>query len=151
MSGTLSRKYATPLRLDIGSSRMMGSWVILVHAMPVLTLPVLQPGGWLSLAVLSAVLGSLLRSWRLQVRRHHPDAVCSLVWGEGRHCLLGLHSGQQEEASLCAQAFILPWLVILHFHSRQRHKKYLVLLPDMLDREVFRRLRVRLKLEINKP
>jgi len=130
---------------------MMGGWVLLVHALPILLLPVLPMGGWLSLAVTAALLLSLVRSWRLQVSRHHPDAVCSMVWGEEKHCLLGLHSGRQEEVQLCAQVLLLPWLVILHFHNRQRRKKYLVLLPDMVDHEVFRRLRVRLKIEINTP
>ena len=150
MSPTLSRKYATPLRLDIASSRMMGGWVMLVHAMPILLLPVLPTGNWLSLAVTAALLFSLVRSWRLQVSRHHPDAVCSMVWGEEKDCLLGLHSGGQEKVSMGAQAFILPWLVILHFNSRRRNMRYLVLLPDMLDRQVFRKLRVRLKVEINR-
>jgi len=130
---------------------MLGYWLILVHAVPLLLLPVLQLSGWLSLAVFSALLCSLIRSWCLQVRRHHPDAVCSMVWGEGKDCLLGLYSGRQVEVSLSHRAFILPWLVIVHFRSRQQYLRYLVLLPDMLDREVFRKLRVRMKLEINRP
>ena len=85
----------------------------------------------------------------MQVSRHHPDAVCSMVWGEEKDCLLDLQSGRQEEVSMGEQAFILPWLVILHFNSRRRYMRYLVLLPDMLDREMFRKLRVRLKVEIN--
>ena len=147
----MSRKYATPLHLEIGPSRMLGYWLILVHGIPILMLPVLQLTGWLSLAVFSAVLCSLTRSWRLQVRRRHPGAVRSMVWGEGKDCLLKLYSGRHEAVSLCPRAFILPWLVIVHLHSRQRHLRYLVLLPDMLDREVFRKLRVRMKLEINRP
>ena len=150
MSPALSRKYATPLHLDIASSRMLGGWVILVHAMPILLLPVLPTGGWVSLAISSTLLFSLVRSWRLYVSRHHPDAVCSMVWGDGKGCLLGLQSGGQEEVSMRAQAFILPWLVILHFNSRRRYMRHLVLLPDMLDRQVFRKLRVRLKVEINR-
>ena len=150
MSGTLSGKYATPLHLDIAASRLMGGWVILVHAMPILLLPVLHAGSWLNLVIVAAVVCSLVRSWRLQVSRHHPDAVCSMVWGEEKDCLLGLHSGEQEEVNMRAQAFILPWLVILHFNSRRRHMRHLVLLPDMLDREMFRKLRVRLKVEINR-
>ena len=150
MSPVLSRKYATPLHLDIGPSRLLGRWVVLVHGVPLLMWPVLQSGGWLMLAVTSTLLFSLVRSWRLQVSRHHPDAVCSMVWGEEKDCLLGLHSGRQEEVSMGAQAFILPWLVILHFNSRRRPMRYLVLLPDMLDHEMFRKLRVRLKVEINR-
>jgi len=113
--------------------------------------PVLQPAGWLVLAVSAALLFSLLRSWRMQVSRHHPDAVCFMVWGAGKDCLLGLHSGRQQAVSMRAHAFILPWLVILHFNSRQRYMRYLVLLPDMFDHDSFRKLRVRLKLEINNP
>lgn len=129
---------------------MLGCWVILVHAVPLLLLPVLQLAGWLSLVIAAGVLVSLIRAWRLQVQRQHPDAICSLVWGEGKHCLLGMYSGRQQEADLCTQAFILPWLVILHFNHQRRRKRYLVLLPDMLDCDVFRRLRVRLQLEINR-
>jgi len=129
---------------------MMGGWVMLVHAMPILLLPALPTSGWLSLSVTAALFVSLVRTWRLQVSRHHPDAVCSMVWGEEKDCLLGLHSGGQEKVSMGAQAFILPWLVILHFNSRRRNMRYLVLLPDMLDRQVFRKLRVRLKVEINR-
>ena len=50
-----------------------------------------------------------------------------------------------------ARVFILPWLVILGFNSRRRDMRYLVLLPDMLDQDIFRKLRVRLKLEIYNP
>ena len=81
MSHALSRKYATPLHLDIGPSRLLGGWVLLVHGAPLLMWPVLQPAGWLMLAVTSALLFSLVRSWRMQVSRQHPDAVCSMAWG----------------------------------------------------------------------
>jgi hypothetical protein len=151
MSPALSRKYATPLHLDISASRLLGYWVILVHAVPLLLLPVLQLAGWLSPVIAAVVLVSLIRSWRLQVLRQHPDAICSLVWGEGKRCLLDFYSGRQQETDLCTQAFILPWLVILRFKRRRRLKRYLVLLPDMLDYDVFRRLCVRLQLEINRP
>jgi len=147
----LSRKFATPLHLDIGPSRLLGGWVLLVHGAPLLMWPVLQPAGWVILAGTSALFFSLVRSWRMQVSRHHPDAVCSMVWGAGKDCLLGLHSGRQETVSMRARVFILPWLVILGFHSRRRNMRYLVLLPDMLDQDIFRKLRVRLKLEINNP
>lgn len=151
MSPALSRKYATPLHLDIGPSRLLGGWVLVVHGASLLMWPVLQPAGWLMLAVTAALLFSLVRSWRRQVSRQHPDAVCSVLWGVGKNCLLGLHSGKQEVVSMRTRVFMLPWLVILGFNSRRRDMRYLVLLPDMLDQERFRKLRVRLKVEINNP
>ncbi len=129
----------------------MGWWVMLIHGIPLLVLPALQLANWLSLAVVSVILASFTRTWRLQVRRQHPEAISSLVWSEDRRCLLRRCSGRQEETYLWTQAFIHPQLVIMHFGNGPLRRRYLVLLPDMLDHESFRKLRVRLTLEINTP
>jgi hypothetical protein len=62
---------------------------------------------------------------------------------------LRLSSGRDIEARLMPQVFMLPWLVIMHFKSDRRRLHHLVLLPDMLEPGVFRRLRVRLMIELN--
>jgi len=129
----------------------MGYWVILVHSMPLLLLPVLQLSGGLNLGVMLVLLVSFIRTWRLQVRQQHPDAVCSLRWGDDKHCLLELRSGKQQQCELCQQVFLTPWLVILYFKRTRYGRRSLVLFPDMVNGEPFRRLRVRLKLEINTP
>ena len=147
MSLTLSGKYATPLFLEVRPSRLMAAWLLLVTVAALLVLWLMPIPGWLTLLLTFAVLPGLLMAWRKQVRRCHPDAVCSLVWGEGRQCRLTLHSGQQQVVELASRAFILPWLVIVYFESPLWRPQQLVLLPDMLDADVFRRLRVRLKIE----
>jgi hypothetical protein len=147
MSHTLSGKYATPLYLEVGPSRLMAVWLLLVAVAALLVLTQLQLPGWLDLLVTSAVLYGLLMLWRKLVRRSHPDAVRSMLWGEGRHCRLTLNSGQQQAVELASHAFILPWLVILYFETPLWRQQQLVLLPDMLDVDVLRRLRVRLKIE----
>ena len=128
---------------------MMGYWNILVYSMPLLLLPVLQLPGWLNLAIIAVLFFCYVRTWRLQVRRRHANAVRSLKWGAENHCLLGLYSGQEQHLDLCEQAFLAPWLVILHFNNQRYGRRTLVLLPDMVDRDLFRKLRVRLKLELN--
>ncbi len=147
MSPTLSGKYATPLFLEVRPSRLMAAWLLLVTVAALLVLWLMPLPGWLSLFITSTVLFWLLMTWRKQVRRCHLDAVRSLVWGAGRQCRLMLHSGQQQVVELASRAFILPWLVILYFESPLWRPQQLVLLPDMLDADVFRRLRVRLKIE----
>ncbi len=129
----------------------MGYWAILVYCMPLLLLPVLQLPGWLNLATIAALLIGFIRTWRLMAQRRHPHAVRTLRWGEKQQCLLGLHSGREQSLDLCEQAFVTPWMVILHFNKQHYRKRSLVLLPDMVERELFRKLRVRLKLELNKP
>jgi len=127
----------------------MGHWVILVHSMPLLLLPALQLPNWLNLAIMVILVVSFFRSWRSQVRQQHPDAVQFLHWGEDKHCLLDLRSGKQQQCELCQQVFVTPWLVILYFKWSGHGRRSLVLFPDRVAAEPFRKLRVRLKLEMN--
>ena len=129
----------------------MGYWAIPVYSMPLLLLPVLPLPGWLNLAISATLLISFIRTWRLMVQRRHPQAVRTLRWGEKQHCLLGLHCGREYRLDLCEQVFLTPWMVILHFKSSRYRRHSLLLLPDMVEAELFRKLRVRLKLELNKP
>lgn len=149
MSHTLSTQYAAPLRLELGPSRALAAWLIVVHATPLILLPLLQMPLWLKLAIAAAVLYGLFAAWRRLLWRGHPDAVRTLLWSEAGHCQLTMNSGQQQRLSLASQAFILPWMVVLHFNTPQRRLRYLLVLSDMLDDEAFRRLRVRLRIEID--
>jgi hypothetical protein len=143
MPQALSGQYATPLQFDIGPSRRMLAWVVLLHAIA-LTVTALLPLP-ASLALVVAVLLSLAWHWRTRVSPRYPHAVRGLRWEADGDCVLQLASGEQLTARMAAHAFVMPWLVILYFHSRPRH---LVLLPDMLATRAFRQLRVRLRLEL---
>ena len=127
----------------------MAVWLTGVHLGTLLLLTVLQFSPWLNLLLASLVLYSLLDSWRRQARRSHPDAIRRVIWKDAQHCQLTLTSGRQLDVGLATQAFILPWLVVLHFNTPERHLRYLPVLADMLDEDVFRRLRVRLRIAID--
>lgn len=149
MSHTLSGKFAAPLHLELGPSRLMAVWLTGMHSVPLLLLPWLPLPAWLKLAIIPILLYSLLDSWRKLIRRSHPAAVRHVIWQETEHCHLMLQSGKQLDVMLASQTFILPWLVILHFRTSRRHFRYLPVLADMLDEDVFRQLRVRLRIAID--
>jgi len=141
---TLSTTYATPLLLEPGSSRTLRAWLVVIHAVAIVLLPFLAlPAG----AVLIMLLLILFSLW--QAIRLRPDSVTGVRWNEARSCHLSLASGQDIEARLMPQVFMLPWLVIMRFKSNRKRVHHLVLLPDMLEPGVFRRLRVRLMIELN--
>ena len=127
----------------------MAVWLILVHVTPLLLLPWLPLPAWLKLAIFSMVLYSLFDAWRKQARRSHPGAVRHVSWKETDHCRLILQSGKQLDVTLAPQAFILPWLVVLHFRTSRRRTRYLPVLADMLDEDLFRQLRVRLRIAMD--
>jgi len=145
MPQTLYGQYATPLQFEIGPSRRMAGWLLLLHA-AALPVVALLPLPWPArLALAGAVLLSLAWYWRLHVSPHYPQAVRGLRWEADGNCILLLACGEQLTARLAGRAFVLPWLVILYFNGRPRR---LVLLPDMLAAQQFRQLRVRLRMEL---
>ncbi len=94
------------------------------------------------------MLLSLAWHWPRHVKRTSPQSIQTITWGEGRACRLRLRDGTEQDVTLGSTAFVQPWLVIIHFHGRGWRCHYLLLLPDMLDRNTFRRLRVRLRMEL---
>lgn len=127
----------------------MAVWLTVVHIAPLLLLPWLPLPAWLKLAVSFMVLYSLLDSWRRQARRSHPGAVRRVIWYDTERCRLLLQSGKQLDVALASQAFILPWLVVLHFRTSRRRLRYLPVMADMLDEDTFRQLRVRLRIAMD--
>jgi hypothetical protein len=77
-----------------------------------------------------------------------PRGDQALVWEEGNRWRLTLRSGHETGASLRPFVFLQPWLVILHFRRDDGRASRLVLLPDMLDEDSCRRLRVRLLIDM---
>ncbi len=145
----MSRRYATPLLFEPGPSRTLCTGLILVHVVAIMVLPFMPLPVWAGLMILLLLLFSLWRAIRVHITLGHPGSVCAVQWGEARSCRLRLATGQDVEARLLPQVFMLPWLVIMHFRSSRGRVHHLVLLPDMLEPGVFRRLRVRLMIELN--
>ena len=146
---TLSTKYATPLLLEPGSSRTLRVWLLLIHFAAIMLLPFMPLPVGAGLIMMLLILFSLWQAIRLQGYSTHPDSVRAVLWNETCSCRLSLSSGQDIEARLVPRVFMLPWLVIMRFKSDRKRLHHLVLLPDMLEPGVFRRLRVRLMIEMN--
>jgi len=132
------------LLLEPGSSRTLRVWLVVIHAVAIILLPFMSLPAGAGLIMMPLILFSL---WH--TIRPHPNSVSTVLWSEARSCRLSLASGQDIEARLMPQVFILPWLVIMRFKSNRKRLHHLVLLPDMLEPGVFRRLRVRLMIELN--
>ena len=127
---------------------MMTVWLVLTHGLALLIPALIGAPVLLSVTLVTAILVSLYRSYQLHARRSHPDAISRVVWEAAAECQLTWRSGKQQPAKLQPRAFVMPWLVVLHFKVPAGKSCCLALFPDMLDHEVFRRLRVRLLIEL---
>jgi len=127
----------------------MGAWLLLAHAAAFLSLPFAGLPVAAVPALGAAVTASLLWYWPRHASRTAPDCVRALSWEGDGSCHLEYVDGAACRATLYRQAFVQPWLVILQLEVAGRRRS-LVILPDMLDPATFRRLRVRLRMELDR-
>lgn len=139
-----SARYAAPLRLELRRSRRLALYLIATHAGALALIPLL-PLGALTGTLLAALIAlSLAREYPARVLLRGDRAVVALVWtAEGDWRLLE-RGGRTRECRLRPGSFRHPLLTVLGFGGGRRCA--VVLLPDSLDRDSFRRLRVRLGL-----
>ncbi|MDX9741547.1 MAG: hypothetical protein RBT81_10260 [Gammaproteobacteria bacterium] len=159
-----SAAYATPLRLELRSSRRLAVGMAALHVCAALipwTLPV-HP--LMALLGSGLVLLSASRAWRLHLGG--SSAIASLRWDAEDIWHFRRRDGKTERGRLLPQGYLHPRLAVLRYaveregeDSRHRPRlsrlvarcqpcRVLVLLPDSsADQEGLRRLRVRLRLE----
>lgn len=129
--------FAAPLRLELHPSRRLRRWRQLVYASVALSLTQLQS------PLLTVLTAGLLVATLLRSSGTTPSV---LLWHSTGHWDLNVE-GQRLTADLAHPAFVQAWLVILPLRCQGRRRiQHVVILPDMLPTQAFRRLRVRLRM-----
>lgn len=139
-----SKRYATPLRLEVGHSQWLQRLFLLFITLSLFSL-------WLTPLTLlpkgGAALLLLTISWRCWYHRAElgGEAV-SLIWqGQG---WLWRQGGCERKLQLSGYSFVTPVLTLLTMRGREGGIGYsVVLFGDEHDTELLRRLRVRLHIE----
>ena len=98
------------------------------------------------LAILLFISG--WHAWRSCTAVASRSFVCRLSWGQGNRVQVTRRDGRSTTLRLQADAFVTPWLVVLRLRDNRGKLHHLPVLPDMLPGQDFRRLRVRLRLEV---
>ena len=140
-----SNKYATPLRLELHTSRLLLILLLFAHggALLLCLSPAFFP--FVRLVFILFVGLSLLFVYR---RFYSANIPKSLVWDEDGIWRLRGQNGTWQEAELLPESYVSPYLVILNLRYLDgRRCPAQVLFYDSLDNESFRRLKVRLRLE----
>ncbi|MBP9605129.1 MAG: hypothetical protein KBE53_13760 [Chromatiaceae bacterium] len=130
-----------------GVSRRLAIMVLVVHGLTLVVvtlLPLALSGrAGLALAVLLGLALNLggsvwhLWPWSLRAAVWRPDGTWSLIQGDGR----------ERDGRLLGSTYVSPALVVLNFRCDRWRTASLDLLPDNLEPDLLRRMRVRLGLE----
>ncbi len=135
----MSVTYATPLTLEVRPSRRLQRFLFLSHGLALLSLLLLDVPLWLRL-VLCGLLVAFY--WRIGGRQ---APFRRITWYEQGWSIET--ADRAVPAELLDSSFVTHWLTILNFRCRDGSRVSSLLLADSVDAEVFRRLRVRLKVD----
>lgn len=91
------------------------------------------------------IAASAARIYLRHVSLNHARAVVRLIWSRQGQWRLVSADGAEHTAELQTDSYVHPWLVILNFTLQPKGRASVVLFPDSLHDEDFRRLRVRLR------
>jgi toxin CptA len=126
---------------------MLALVLLFMHGGALLVIPPLRLPVWLALLLSVAVIASLTYTLTTHALLVSRRAIVQLIWdAEGKWTLLTL-KGERLTAQLQPTTYLHPHLVILNFRlGKLWERRAVVLLPDSVDADTFRRLRVRLAL-----
>jgi len=139
----LSNGFATPLHLKRKPSRLLASYLLLVHLLALLALiQALAVPPLLRLTAFGLVLLSVVYQSRRYRRQQDVASGYWICYADGSWRYSGEEANYVLRAAGCVNT---PWFVVLTFSGAGGEQRRLLLLCDQIDADSFRRLRVRLK------
>lgn len=126
-------------------SRYLAAILIAAHGATFAALAPLPFPPWAQTALAILVLFSLIHSLRKAAWLSAPSANVALML-DGDQVMLATRSGKQLTGRILRNSLVTPYLTVLNVLPQgARFARSAVILPDSLDAESFRQLRVWLK------
>lgn len=138
------------LHIGLGLSKRLTAGLIAMHVFAGAMLWMSLLPMWLILPTLSLLAGSLAFYLRRECLRLSPAAIVSVSLYPDCRCEFQTQDGEWHEAALLGTSFVAPYLTVLNLKPTDgRPSRHVVMLPDNVDAEYFRKLRVLLKWRCN--
>ena len=126
-------------------SLYLATALIAMHGSAMLSLWALALPIWAHVTLVSLLLASLLHHLQRNAWLSAPSSSVSLIL-DGDRMVLTARSGEQVVGKLMPDSLIAPLLTVLNILPQDTHwVRSAIILPDSLDAESFRQLRVCLK------
>ncbi len=137
-----------PLRLTPYYSKQLAGYLLTTHLVALFVVITLIKSGWLAFTLAALTLFSFVRSYRCHLSYRGRNIIRSAELDGQNKWLLQQADGEECAAELQPNSYIHPRLSVLNFRNEYGKRQSLIVLPDGIDGESFRRLRVRLKLRL---
>ncbi|HEX9812442.1 MAG TPA: protein YgfX [Burkholderiales bacterium] len=135
------------LTIELGPSHVLIGVFVLLHAGTGVLAVILPIALALKIPLVALIALSLVRTVAVHGLRRGGTAVTALLLSE-EECLLRRRKANDWETGRLVDSWVQPWLTLLVVRSDgQRWPTSVVILPDAVAPDTFRRLRVRLRLK----
>lgn len=147
-----SQKFAAPLALEISPSWVFAALLLGAHGVALILTFLIPQLPMVVSGVLAAVFAAHAG---FSVSRHAllraPRSVVRVLWNAADVWSLCLRDGTTLEAQLVPGSFVHPLLTVLNFRITRWRRVSVVIFPGRVDAEMFRKLRVKLRLTRTSP
>lgn len=132
-------------QFDIRPSRSLAAIFALAHGAALAALIPLTFPAWAKAALATVILFSLWHHLRRDALLSEPFSCTALVLEKGK-AILALRDGKSLAGTVSRDSVVTPFLTLLNINTgRGLLSRSVIILPDSMDAESFRRLRVWLK------
>jgi len=139
------------LTIAVGPSRRLAGVLVGMHGFAAAMFWLAPLPHWLAALLMPVLIGS---AWHTLLRdgfRTQRHSLIALRLAADGRCEFQTRAGAWREAALLGSSFVAPYLTMLNLKpAGGRLAKHLVILPDAVNVEDFRRLRVWLKWRCSK-
>ena len=134
--------FELPIHLTYRPPRWLAVVLVLSHSATIICILALAVPVWLKLVTVAVVIGSCVGYW-LKYIQCHQDQPLQLILNSADEWKLVDEAGARE-VQLLPQSLAHPALLVLRFRDGRRVQVF-ILTPRTVDRDILRRLRVRLR------
>lgn len=140
----MTNQFELPILIFIKPSPWLTGIIIVIHLGAAVALCAADLHGLLKCAVIFLIMASLAHALGTCIMQLHPDTPVQLLLTVGEEWWLTCVRGETIQVQLLPAAYVHPWLTVLSFRGEGRRYS-VILTPDVVDADMFRRLRVRLR------
>lgn len=142
-----SKKYASPLHLEIKPSRFLFYFLVALHFFAFILLWLLPLFLIWQILISIFIIASGNYSVKMHATKQLPSSVIGLIWDVGDQWFVQTREGKTQPVILHGNSYVHPKFTLLNFKQENKwFAKAVILLWDNVDENSFRRLRVRLKI-----
>ena len=139
------------LKIDIKASGVLAAILGSVHIFSLVLLWAVPLPFWAKLVFSAILMGSAIYSIKRNALLAFQKSIIALQLHSDCKCEIQKREGGWVEAELLGTSFVAPYLTLLNFKlPGKRFTQHIVILPDAVDSELFRQLRVLLKWKCNR-